>query len=266
MTWSRALPVTRSYDSLLTAVPVGHRRQPRRHVVADDADLHEPRRTRQRGQHGARRLERRRGVQRRRRLRLHPRHRERRGSADEPLRRSWRSGEGRHLPERRPEDRAATRSRGTLRERRGLVVAGQQSRRHAASRSAFRIRRRFTTTTTPADRSAARSRKTSCGSTRRSGSSDRRRTFLARTRTRMPATRMRGRTSRTRRSPTATPAARTSTTAASRGRRRQRNKFSFYEDYQGNCSQASYLPSSGACRDAGFELAGDRIVRRLSVA
>jgi hypothetical protein len=31
----------------------------------------------------------------------------------------------------------------------------------------------------------------------------------------------------------------------------QRNKFSFYEDYQGNCSQASYLASSGACRDAG---------------
>jgi hypothetical protein len=31
----------------------------------------------------------------------------------------------------------------------------------------------------------------------------------------------------------------------------QRNKFSFYEDYQGNCSQASYLASSAACRDAG---------------
>ena len=31
----------------------------------------------------------------------------------------------------------------------------------------------------------------------------------------------------------------------------ERNKFSVYEDYQGNCSQASYLTSSGACRDAG---------------
>ncbi len=31
----------------------------------------------------------------------------------------------------------------------------------------------------------------------------------------------------------------------------QRNKFSFYEDYQGQCSQASYLSSSSACRDAG---------------
>src|SRR5215471_11051815 len=31
----------------------------------------------------------------------------------------------------------------------------------------------------------------------------------------------------------------------------ERNKFSFYEDYQGNCSQASYLSSSSACRDAG---------------
>jgi len=30
-----------------------------------------------------------------------------------------------------------------------------------------------------------------------------------------------------------------------------RNKFSFYEDYQTNCSQASYLPSSDACRNAG---------------
>ncbi|HUK34550.1 MAG TPA: TonB-dependent receptor, partial [Vicinamibacterales bacterium] len=31
----------------------------------------------------------------------------------------------------------------------------------------------------------------------------------------------------------------------------ERNKFSFYEDYQGNCSQASYLNSSSACRNAG---------------
>jgi carboxypeptidase family protein len=31
----------------------------------------------------------------------------------------------------------------------------------------------------------------------------------------------------------------------------ERNKLSFYEDYQGNCSQASYLSSSSACRDAG---------------
>jgi hypothetical protein len=31
----------------------------------------------------------------------------------------------------------------------------------------------------------------------------------------------------------------------------ERNKFSFYEDYQRNCSQASYLTSSSACRDAG---------------
>jgi hypothetical protein len=31
----------------------------------------------------------------------------------------------------------------------------------------------------------------------------------------------------------------------------ERNKFSFYEDYQGQCSQASYLASSSACRDAG---------------
>ena len=31
----------------------------------------------------------------------------------------------------------------------------------------------------------------------------------------------------------------------------ERNKFSFYEDYQRNCSQASYLTSSDACRNAG---------------
>src|SRR5215467_1334958 len=31
----------------------------------------------------------------------------------------------------------------------------------------------------------------------------------------------------------------------------ERNKFSFYEDYQRNCSQASYLSSSDACRNAG---------------
>jgi len=31
----------------------------------------------------------------------------------------------------------------------------------------------------------------------------------------------------------------------------QRNKISFYEDYQRQCSQASYVTSSGACRDAG---------------
>ncbi len=33
----------------------------------------------------------------------------------------------------------------------------------------------------------------------------------------------------------------------------ERNKFTVYEDYQRNCSQSSYLTSSSACRDAGTD-------------
>ena len=228
----KTLPVTRSYDSLLTAVPGGERRQPRRHAVADDADLHEPRRPRQRGQHGARRPQCRRGVQRRRRVRLHHRYGERPGSADEPVGRSRRNGKGRHLSERRSEDRRQHVQGRTLRQRRGLVVAGQQPGRLAAARSAFRTRRRFIRTTTSADRSAVRSGRTRSGSTAASATSARRRTSRARTPTPTPATRTRGRTSPN--------TAITDRNASSQGiysgrvtwQATPRNKFSFYEDHQ----------------------------------
>jgi hypothetical protein len=185
----------------------------------------------------ARRFERRRGVQRRR-LWLHPRHRERPGSADEPHRRPWRGEEGAHLPERDPKQG------GNIQER---TFASAPARGHGAATPtplqsfSIRILRRSTTTTTRADLLAARSRDKLWfyASTRWSDSAGHSWSVCECERGR----RTRGRASRTQRSPTAMRAARTSQrprhVAGDPAKQDQ-----LHEDYQRQCSQASYDTSA----------------------
>ncbi len=105
---------------------------------SDDAVLHVERRPQQRGPRADRRPERRLGVQRRRRLELRLRHRQRGRNPDHRLRRARRSRHRRPGVEHHPaHGRQPLPRHGVLQQRR-RVVAGQQPRRPAARAPASR--------------------------------------------------------------------------------------------------------------------------------
>ena len=135
----RSVPATRGYNAHPGDDPVGEhlrvlqRRGTEQHaIVAGHDDLHQPWRARQRRARAGRRPQRRRGVQRRRRVRLHHGHRGCAGTAVHAFGWVGRSRDRRDQPQYRAEDGRQPVRGAVLHQHRGQLVGVGQHRRQPA--------------------------------------------------------------------------------------------------------------------------------------